>query len=281
MRTIPHSRSPVNGSREGRPQAGRRRPLRWLIAGMGWLAAGVLQAAEPAATSTPKIDRNTYAQGRFVFQKNCVPCHGRFGEGNGELVKDWEVLPRNFRLAVFKYRSTPYGRLPTDDDLIRTIRRGIAGTAMPSFAKLRDEEIKAVLGFVKFLSPAWKDPALRGEPVQLPPRPAWYADEKQRRTQAAFGRALFQDTCAACHGAGGAGDGPAVPGLQDSQGKPIRPADLRKPLRSGPDPEDICRTILTGINGTPMMSFSGSLKAEEIWQLVAYVTSLPAPESGK
>ncbi len=242
-----------------------------MIVSLAWLATGAIQGAEPAEASARKLDRNTYAQGRFVFQKNCVPCHGRFGEGDGELVRDWDVLPRNFRLATFKYRSTPYGKLPTDEDLTRTIRRGIAGTAMPTFAKLREEEITAVIEFVKFLSPAWKDPTLKGEAVPIPPRPGWFADEKQRGNQAAFGRVLFQESCAACHGASGAGDGLAAAGLRDSQGKPIRPADLRKPLRSGPDPEDIYRTIMTGISGTPMMGFTSALTPEQAWQLSAHL----------
>jgi mono/diheme cytochrome c family protein len=95
-----------------------------------------------------------------------------------------------------------------------------------------------------------------------------------RSEQAAFGRALFRDACAACHGATGAGDGIAAAGLQDSQGKAIKPADLRKPLRSGPELEDVFRTIMTGITDTPMMGFDGAFKVEQGWQLAAYVLSL-------
>jgi len=271
---IPKPSSPLPALRKGRPPRSRRWPLCCLIACLGCLATAASPGAETVATSARKIDRDTYAQGRFVFQKNCVPCHGRFGEGDGELVKDWEVVPRNFRLATFKYRSTPYGKLPTDEDLKRTIRRGIAGTAMPTFAKLREEELKAVVEFVKFLSPDWKDPELKGEAVPIPLRPGWFADEQQRVIQAAFGRALFQESCAACHGANGAGDGLAAAGLKDSQGKPIRPADLRQPLRSGPHPEDIYRTIMTGITGTPMPGFTGTLTPEQAWQLSAHLLQL-------
>lgn len=245
--------------------------LRLLIAVGLWGAAPV---AKPEAGAIRAPDHQALAQGRFVFQKNCVPCHGRFGEGDGELVKGWEVLPRNFRLATFKYRSTPYGKLPTDEDLTRTIRRGISGSAMPAFGQLRDEEVKTVIVFLKFLSPAWKDEDLRVPAIDLPARPEWFADEKLRAEQAAYGRALFRDTCAACHGATGAGDGLAAAGLQDSQGKPIKPADLHKPLRSGPEPEDIFRTIMTGISGTPMMGFNGALNPEAGWQLAAYLLSL-------
>ncbi len=256
------------------------RATHWLrlVGGLPLLLVINLRGATPSVQPEGETARPSHhqalAQGRFVFQKNCVPCHGRFGEGDGELVKGWEVLPRNFRLATFKYRSTPYGKLPTDEDLTRTIRRGISGSAMPAFGHLRDEEVKAVIVYLKFLSPAWKDENLQAPAIELPARPGWFADEKLRADQAAFGRSIFRDTCAACHGATGTGDGLAAAGLQDSQGKPIKPADLHKPLRSGPEPEDIFRTIMTGISGTPMMGFNGALNPVAGWQLAAYLLSL-------
>ena len=145
---------------------------------------------------------------------------------------------------------------------------------MPSFAQLREGEVKAVIEHLKVLSPGWKDETAQAQAIELPAPPDWFANQKLRSDQAAFGRALFGDACAACHGATGAGDGSAAAGLQDSLGQAIKPADLRKPLRSGPLPGDAYRTIMTGINGTPMMGFAGALKAEQAWQLAAFLMSL-------
>jgi mono/diheme cytochrome c family protein len=232
-------------------------------------------AETPAASSSFRPpDRSLFAAGRFVYQKNCQVCHGRFGEGDGELVREWEVLPRDFTQARFKYRSTPAGKLPTDADLERTIRRGISGSAMPVFQHLRDEEVRAVIEYLKSFSRAWKDPANHAAPVPMTRRPAWFAAEAERSRQAAAGRVLFGNLCASCHGAGGAGDGSAAVSLVDADERPIKPADLRQPLRSGPDPEDVYRTILTGITGTPMMGFSGTLDDRQVWQLAAHVLSL-------
>jgi mono/diheme cytochrome c family protein len=243
-----------------------------LVSGRLWTAA----AAEPADAlkDSPQVKLEVFRRGRFVFQKNCLPCHGRFGEGDGELVKGWAVLPRNFRLAAFKYRSTPYGKLPTDDDLRRTIRRGISGSAMPSFTQLREEELEAVITYLKSLSPAWEDERLHARPIEVPRRPRWFDDPLPLRQNAEEGRRLFQISCAACHGSDGAGDGVAAGSLKDSADQPVAPADLRKPRRSGPGPEDACRTILTGINGTPMPGFDGALTPEQTWQVVAFLTTL-------
>jgi mono/diheme cytochrome c family protein len=247
-----------------------------------WFAAldRTSRAAEPGVGEKAAVrghlfpDRELFRQGRFVYQKNCMVCHGRFGEGNGELVRDWDVQPRNFQKAQFKYRSTPYGKLPTNDDLKRTIRHGVSGSAMPVFKQLQDGEVEAVIEYIKFFSPMWKDGKNYDEPVELPPVPDWFADEKELRIQAAYGRILFRDTCAPCHGNEGAGDGVAAAGLQDIEGTAIRPADLRLPLRSGAEPADVYRTIMTGISGTPMMGFDGLIKPSEVWQIVAYISEL-------
>ncbi len=60
--------------------------------------------------------------------------------------------PRDFRNGVFKYTSTAGGAKPLRDDLRRTLRQGIPGTAMPSFCKLPDHEIDALIEYVEYLS---------------------------------------------------------------------------------------------------------------------------------
>jgi mono/diheme cytochrome c family protein len=249
-----------------------------MITAACWLVKPIMAAvateSPPASPNFRPPDQSLFAAGRFVYQKNCQVCHGRFGEGDGELVREWEVLPRNFAQARFKYRSTLSGKLPTDADLERTIRRGISGSAMPIFKHLRDEEMRAVVEYLKSFSRSWKDPANHAEPVPSAQRPAWFTDEAERSRQVVAGRELFGNICSSCHGAGGAGDGSAAATLVDADGRPIKPADLRQPLRSGPDPEDVYRTIMTGITGTPMLGFAGALSDGQVWQLAVYVLNL-------
>ena len=49
----------------------------------------------------------------------------------------FRIRPRDFRTGLFKFRSTPSGSLPTDDDLLRTVTQGVRWTGMIGRADLR------------------------------------------------------------------------------------------------------------------------------------------------
>ena len=219
-----------------------------------------------------------FMKGSFVFEKHCVTCHGKSGLGDGELAKDVKTKPRNFQLGVFKYRSTPVGFLPTDDDLKRTIKTGVAGTMMPAFATLNDGELTAVITYIKGLSPRWKDPKLAGSPIKVPPPPEWLDDAEKAQPHVKAGHIAFAAHCASCHGDRGKGDGPAARTLIDISGQAIPPADLSNPdHHSGPTPGDLFRSIAMGLDGTPMAGHLETLGTEKIWELVAYIQSLSTP----
>ena len=227
----------------------------------------------------PATDVRSYLQGHDVYNRMCVPCHGRRGRGDGEWAKaSLEFKPRDFRSGVFKFRSTPAGFLPTKDDLRRTIRNGISGTAMPAFKKLTDAEVDAVIVFLQSFSPRWRDPERHAKPVELPELPGWYHDEKKKAVWVAGGRTLFGQHCVVCHGGKGKGDGPGAKGLKDEWGNDIVPADLSKGHhKSGDTPQDLYRTIALGLDGTPMAGFGEALEEVSIWSLVAYIESIEAP----
>src|SRR5206468_10004153 len=109
--------------------------------------------------------------GRAVYTRRCVGCHGRDGDGNGEAATFLSPRPRDFTAAIFKFRSTPSGSLPTDADLFRTATRGVRGTAMPTWHELPMEDRRAVIAFIKTFSPRWRDekPEPGGLPASPPP----------------------------------------------------------------------------------------------------------------
>jgi mono/diheme cytochrome c family protein len=77
-----------------------------------------------------------------------------------------------------------------------------------------------------------------------------------------------------CHGVDGAGNGEAAAGLVDLWGGAAIPSDLRQPhLRCGDSATDIYRVLVTGLNGTPMVSFDAVLNEEQRWQVSAYLLS--------
>jgi mono/diheme cytochrome c family protein len=55
-------------------------------------------------------------------------------------------------LGKFKFKSTPLRSPPTDADLTRVIRKGIPGSAMPAFSTLPDDEVAALVDYVKYLT---------------------------------------------------------------------------------------------------------------------------------
>jgi mono/diheme cytochrome c family protein len=252
------------------------RPLRagcWLV--LLWLGGLALSGETNAPVVVPPIDEALVPEGRYVYERNCQVCHGRWGDGRGEMAQGMWPRPRKLTAGQFKFRSTPTGALPTDADLERTIRGGIFGTSMPVFHTLSDREVKAVIQYVKTLSPRWRRPENYAAPVSLPAPPEWFGEPAALKTHAASGERLFQQLCAVCHGAAGRGDGPAVEGLEDEQGQPARPADLHQPsIKSGPERGDFYKVLATGLNGTPMPSFLEATTEEERWDLVAYLEQL-------
>jgi mono/diheme cytochrome c family protein len=239
---------------------------------------GLCSVVAGETNTLPAPSLSTILQGRAVYQKNCVFCHGLTGDGRGEMGLGVQPRPRDFRTGVFKFRSTPSGFLPRDADLTGTIRQGLTGTAMPTFSALREREVQAVVEYVKTFSPRWLKAENHAPAMKIPTPPSWLSNAAALKPHVAQGRQLFQAACATCHGASGDGRGPTATTLKDSDGEPIAPSDLRQPLRAGSGPEDIYRLLVTGMDGTPMPSFHESFSEAQLWEIVAYVLDLRRAE---
>ncbi len=240
------------------------------------------QLMEASQVSVPRSEEWT-SYGKQVYERRCVGCHGVNGDGNGPaaafIQKD---RPRNFTLGVFKFRLTPSGSMPDDGDLLRTITRGVRGTAMPSWHELPEKDRLAVIQYIKFELAA--DRSKPDKPylyfVEEPPKapifigqPPAPSLELVRRGQDIWKQAK----CWECHGEGGKGDGEKAAGLKDDFGFPIPPANLTTgQFKSGAGVKDIFRTMSTGLSGTPMPSFSDSLPEADRWALSYYVLALSA-----
>jgi mono/diheme cytochrome c family protein len=93
------------------------------------------------------------------------------------------------------------------------------------------------------------------------------------------GKALFLTHCAICHGE--RADGRGLRGASMSH----PPADLTRPdWRRQATPRRLYFVVSEGLRGTPMPAWKGTLDAEEIWDLTAYLRSLthaPAPVASR
>ncbi len=111
-----------------------------------------------------------------LYREHCAHCHGLTGDGAGPTAAFLNPYPRDFRLGKFKFKSTRMYRPPTDADLRRILENGIPGTAMPSFRLLDDEELNALVDYVKYLSIRGQtERALLEETAQLDPDESLWA----------------------------------------------------------------------------------------------------------
>jgi mono/diheme cytochrome c family protein len=218
--------------------------------------------------------------GKEIFQQNCVGCHGVDATGQGPASQMLDPKPRNLVSGAFKFRSTPLGSLPTNQDLIRTLEQGVLGTSMPGFPLLSSQEKYALVAFIKSLRSDWEKNV--GKSFAIPQAPREVFSNKTLLLASAYrGRKIFEEGCMTCHGDKGQGDGPSAEGLVDNDNNPIRPANLSKrQIKSGRRAEDVYKAILTGLDGTPMPSFDGIYTESQIWDLVAYVFFLRGQGAG-
>lgn len=260
-----------------------RQASRWTVChllGFFLAAACIAGSAEEEAEApvNPAYRRpnfDLFYSGRYVYERHCIICHGESGDGKGEMSLLLPVKPRSFVQGFFKYRSTPPGKLPTDQDLRRTVTHGISGTAMGAFSMLTRQEVTAVIEYVKFFSRRWRKPENFALPPTLPDPPDWLRRFEESGEHVKRGGSIYQAACAACHGTKGDGKGIASEQLRDMWGLEVAPADLRQPhLRCGDDLRDLFRVLTVGLDGTPMVSYAEVLTPEERWDLVAYLATL-------
>jgi len=232
------------------------------------IAAALFSMAAADAAERPAADAALLERGKQIYARECVACHGADGDGGGPGAYILFQQPRNFQLGAFKLRSTPSGQPPTDEDLFRTISRGVQGATgamMPSFRELPEADRWALVDVVKEIA-ALDQP---GQPIAVPPEP---------EPSLALGALVYERLqCAACHGDNGRGEGSSSLTLLDDQKRRIWTPDLTRGLFKGGDaPADIYTRIVTGLDGSPMPAYADKATPDEIWALTHYVLSLSA-----
>ncbi len=90
--------------------------------------------------------------GRGLYDMHCVRCHGVTGNGRGITGAVLTPYPRDYRMGVFKFKSTSRGAKPVREDIAKLIRNGITGTAMGKIAELTEADIQSLTDYVIYLS---------------------------------------------------------------------------------------------------------------------------------
>jgi cytochrome c oxidase cbb3-type subunit I/II len=264
-------------------------------------AAAALTAAAPAQEAPPGDARLARAGGEFglgkrVYERYCVGCHGPKGDGNGEAARFLDPKPRDFTSGTFKFASVASGKLPRDEDLLKTITRGLRGTAMPSFRFVPEEERLAVIRYLKTFAPErWEG----NQPGALVPRSVnpydpTLDDPKPMAEAIERGRAAYHlRGCSGCHPSylpaaefekltgrppRPNADRPVL--TEDAWGGFIAPPDFaRRALKASWTVEEIYTTVTAGIGGAAMPSMT-AVPEQERWEIAYFIQSL-AERRGK
>jgi mono/diheme cytochrome c family protein len=256
----------------------RRLPVVILLALLAPAVAAAFATSSQAAGPEAPGGAPDRARGAALYAEQCASCHGTEGRGDGPAAYLLHPKPRDLTAARYRLVSTWEG-VPTDDDLFRTITRGMPGSAMPSWRHLPERDRWALVAHVKSLAttplevaPA-SPPAAEDVPgtgvLAVPPEPA------DSETNVARARELYAGACASCHGTSGRGD--VEQELFDAEGRPTHPRDHTSGVFKGdPRPEHLYRRIVLGMPGTPMPNNDWAL-GDDAWYLVRYVLSLSSP----
>jgi len=112
---------------------------------------------QPSSNASSSLDPALVTQGRLIYQENCAACHGPNGEGQ----PNWKVANPDGTYPAPPHTVDGHTWHHGDGLLFQIIKEGGKSLNIPNFKsgmpafgdKLTDEEIVAVLTYIKSLWP--------------------------------------------------------------------------------------------------------------------------------
>lgn len=202
------------------------------------IVLGVALALAPAATPAGALVQRADATGELLYLRECAPCHGTTGRGDGPEGIYFAPPPRDLRQGFLALYPT--------DELIEKIRRGrdLRIEIDPTAVRQRTQMVEAIVAHLERL------PDVQWPPVER-------------------GAELYAERCEKCHGPFGT----AVPGLPLPAGVQQQPRDLASAAfqRSFSD-RQLLEVVRHGRAGMPALV--PLVSTEQARDLVAYVRLL-------
>lgn len=273
--------------------------------GLGLTGCEKKTFTQPMKLGGKMVSAETLNHGKEEYTHYCYACHGAKGDGHGPAAPGLRPPPRNFTIGKFKFAAVSSGQLPNDADFFRIVKGGLHGTAMLPW-DIPDPVLASIVQYIKTFSPRWQS-EMPGEAI-TPSKDPYGAAKKDEAI--AQGKKIYHGLaqCWSCHPAYATRqeiseaskelrkvetsefrDNMYQPALKESDYKDthfggfILPPDfmhneLRSIRNDAQDPTvelgDLYRVIASGIGGTAMPQWKGSLPEEHLWAMAYYVRSL-------
>ena len=186
--------------------------------------------------------------GKALYEQYCAFCHGVDGRADTAVGRILEPRPRRFADPVEMARIT-------DDQMHKSIKEGIPGTAMaPWGQRLSEPQIGDLIDYIHSLE-VKTGPGASSEQISLE-----------------VGRRIYDKECSFCHGLKGGADTDAARVLQPPPRKFADPIEMARV-----DDGRLYAAIKLGRSGTAMAGWGDRLSPVEIIDVMRYIRKLEQP----
>ena len=201
-----------------------------LLLALIWPLAGSLQSQDPILPAAPP----DAAVGLQIYADRCANCHGPAGQGDGELSTRLPLPPADYTDPEFRRTRIPA-------TMFNAITNGILEGGMPPFGPLNSESPISEANRWDLVAATYS--------LATPPETI------------AYGQLIYEESCAACHGAGGLGDGPEA---ADQETPPTDLTNLSYWYNRSNE------TVFTALQPGALPGHEYDLSDDELWAVVDY-----------
>lgn len=218
-------------------------------------------------------------EGKTIFIRECMVCHGDAGTGNGPYANNIQPSPPDFSDGSYGTLADPSY---TDADYFWRISEGLPWSAMPSW-KLRysEEDRWKVVYYIRVnFTQTLERPSITANQVypdiyltQTMPSDATSEEIVDGSMSVVYpltpsfsnGQLVYLQNCAHCHGLSGQGDG------WDGQYLDVPPANFTDPNMAGMTDGDYYARVSFGIQNSAMPTWGEFLPQSERWDVIKYI----------
>ena len=199
-------------------------------------------------------------EGKQIFIRECMVCHGDAGRGHGPYRDLLQPGPPDFG-------DGSYGDY-TDSDYFWRISEGVPWSAMPAW-KLQyiEEDRWKVVHYIRTMFTQTEDPPSAPPEGEDFTYPDFYKESARFPEDVSYerGKVVFLTTCAHCHGLAGDGQG------WDGQYLDIKPANFTDPNMRGMSEGDYYARVSFGIQDSAMPTWGEFLPENERWDAIKFI----------